>query len=209
MSDLGGRAVPVAEKIANRPRVTGLTCVLVPRWPDDLVADGICRRVSHDTYDRAIERYGGADGMRAAELFVPAGSEAVGLLSQSDLDRTLLGVYTVDDLLTGLGLASAERLDCYRAGLADRRPTADERRRRQVEPRTAIGAWDLPVEVADRLDKLARTGELGKPRTHLARSHGYCDRLPGCGHPPERKVPGLLTRTLESPRRAPLDEGPA
>jgi thiopeptide-type bacteriocin biosynthesis protein len=205
-----------------------LTEVLAPRvlkWSAGLVAEGICRRVSLDTYDPEIERYGGADGMRAAELLFAADSSAVvDLLSQTDLDRTLLGMYTVDDLLAGLGLTATERLDCYRAGLADRKLTADEYRRRQAELRTAIGAREFPAiepilarrraalaEVADRLEKLARTGELGKPKTHLARSyvHLHCNRLLGCGHPPEQKVLGLLTRTLQSLHRAPLSRGSA
>ncbi len=205
-----------------------LTGELVPRvlrWSAELVERGYCTRVALDTYDRELERYGGPTALEAAESLFAADSSAVlDLLRLNDIDRTLLGMYTVDDLLVGLGLTEDERLDNYRLGVADRRVTADEFRSRQVELRHALGNREFPQiepilarrravlrEVGDRLDWLAGRGELGKPKTEIARSfvHMHCNRLLGCGHPPEQKVLGLLTRTWESLRRAPLRRGTA
>ncbi|RSM76046.1 hypothetical protein DMH04_36685 [Kibdelosporangium aridum] len=205
-----------------------LTDELAPRvlrWSAELVERDYCTRVALDTYDQELERYGGPAALEAAELLFAADSSAVlDLLRRHDIDRTLLGMYTVDDLLLGLGLTEDERLDNYRRGVADRRATADEFRSRQVELRHALGNREFPEiepvlarrravlrEVGDRLDWLADRGELGKPKTEIARSfvHMHCNRLLGCGHPPEQKVLGLLTRTWESLRRAPVRRGTA
>ncbi|WP_378729820.1 lantibiotic dehydratase [Nocardia brasiliensis] len=202
------------------------------RWGNALVANGFCRRVGLDTYDQEVERYGGAAGMAVAEDLFAADSVAVldllALIDQRaiELDRTLLGVYTVADLVAALGLAEAERDELFRRGVLDRRATSEEYRGQQPILRSMLGdpGWlsDQPggdaiaavlarrrIHVrasASRLDALADRGELGRSRLELARSfvHMHCNRLLGCGHPPEQRVLGLLWRTGESLRHAPL-----
>ncbi|SMD26837.1 lantibiotic dehydratase [Kibdelosporangium aridum] len=118
--------------------LTGELAPRVLRWSAELVERGYCTRVALDTYDRELERYGGPTALEAAESLFAADSSAVlDLLRLNDIDRTLLGMYTVDDLLVGLGLTEDERLGNYRLAVADRRATADEFRSRQVELRRA------------------------------------------------------------------------
>jgi thiopeptide-type bacteriocin biosynthesis protein len=212
-----------------------LTNRLAPRllrWGSSLVAKGFCHRIALDTYDREIERYGGPAAMPLAEQLFAADSEAVlDLLhlidnKQLDLDRPLLGMYTVDDLLAGLGLPEADRQDQYRKSVVTRRETADEYRRQQASLRQLLGdpAWlarqragaeiaailarrrTRVEDVAHRLHTLETLGELDKPISELVRSfvHLHANRLLGLGHPPEQKALGLLLRTRESLLRAPV-----
>ncbi|WP_280454934.1 lantibiotic dehydratase [Nocardia brasiliensis] len=202
------------------------------RWGSRLVADGFCRRVSVDTYDQEVERYGGPAGTAVAEDLFAADSAAVlELLALVDrrivtLDRTLLGMVTVDDLVTAFGLTEAERIDLYRNGVLERRATADEYRRQNSTFRSLLGdrSWlasqsggaavaeildrrrILLEAAASRLELLAARGELTRSRPELVRSfvHMHCNRLLGCGHPPEQRVLGLLWRTRESLRHAPV-----
>lgn len=198
------------------------------RWGHALVAGGRCRRICLDTYDQELERYGGPAGMALAEeLFAADSAAVVDLLRLIDrglpeLDRTRLGMYTVHDLLTTLGLDKAQRHDLYRNGVRDRRASAAEYRRRKDELRPVLGdpGWltGLPggAELATVLDQRRtrlrdialrlEAGELTRTRGELARSyvHMHCNRFLGCGHPPEQQVLGLLLRTTESLRHAPL-----
>ncbi|KAA8886163.1 hypothetical protein F3087_26575 [Nocardia colli] len=213
----------------------GLADRLAPallRWGAALVDKGFCRRVVLDTYDQEVERYGGTAGIAVAEELFAADSVAVvellELIDQRrvELDRTLLGVYTVHDLLTTLGLDERERDALYRHSVLDRRATAKEYRSQQDVLRALLGdpAWlagqpggDAIAEVLDRrrirlqeaafqLDALDARGELRRTRLELARSfvHMHCNRLLGCGHPPEQQVLGLLLRAGESLRHAPI-----
>ncbi|MFI9402527.1 lantibiotic dehydratase [Nocardia sp. NPDC052316] len=202
------------------------------RWGNGLVADGYCRRVCLDTYDQEVERYGGPAGLAVAEAVFAADSVAVlDLLHLIDrrtveLDRTLLGMYTVHDLAAALGLDAAEQADFYRLGVLDRRATSAEYRAQQSALRALLGDphWlstqpggDAIAEIlarrrillrecAARFDVLAERGALCRSRQELIRSfvHMHCNRLLGCGHPPEQQVLGLLWRTSESLRHAPL-----
>ncbi|MBI2901012.1 MAG: lantibiotic dehydratase [Planctomycetes bacterium] len=98
-----------------------------------LVADGRISRVQLDTYEREVERYGGPDGVAAAERLFWIDSEAaaaiVGLLPGDEgLDaRWRLALLGMDLLLDDLGLASDEKLaalerirDSYRAEFRSR-----------------------------------------------------------------------------------------
>ncbi|CAM4395555.1 lantibiotic dehydratase [Nocardia ninae] len=202
------------------------------RWGNSLVAKGFCRRMCLDTYDQEVERYGGPVGMAVAEEVFAADSVAVldllYLIDQLsvEVDRTLLGIYTVHDLVAALGLDAAEQVEFYRLGVLDRRATSAEYRGRQPVLRSLLGdpQWlstqpggDAIAEVlarrrilvrecASRFDALAERGELSRSRLELARSfvHMHCNRLLGCGHPPEQQVLGLLWRTSESLRHAPV-----
>lgn len=76
-----------------------------------LVGPGLVRRLVFDTYEREVERYGGAIGVEAAEQYFWADSEAVldALKSLGDDDadadrRWRLAIPGVDTLLSDLGL---------------------------------------------------------------------------------------------------------
>ena len=208
---------------------------LLPRvcaWGADLMADEDCLRFSFDTYDRELERYGGAEGTAAAESVFAADSRAVAELLRLiqghalTMDRTMLAVLTVDDLLAALGLDEAERLAWYRAGVTARHEAGEEYRHRKVLLRQLLGdpagllAQPGGAEVARilaarrralaptalRLAELAQRGELSQAPATLYRSyvHLHLNRLVGIDGTAEPRVLGLLLRTREGLARAPL-----
>jgi len=196
------------------------------------MADEYCLRFSFDTYDRELERYGGAEGTAAAESVFAADSRVVAELLRLiqghalTMDRTMLAVLTVDDLLAALGLDEAERLAWYRAGVNARQEAGDEYRRRKVPLRQLLGdpvgllAEPGGAEVARilaarrgalaptalRLAELAQRGELSQAPATLYRSyvHLHLNRLVGIDGTAESRVLGLLLRTREGLARAPL-----
>ncbi len=97
-----------------------------------LLEDGTMWRLAYDTYEREVERYGGAEGMAAAEAIFHADSEAFATLlpglrgdSAGDLrwQATLLGM---NALLDDLGLDAAGRrglVGAMRASFALEFPT--------------------------------------------------------------------------------------
>ncbi len=96
-----------------------------------------CDRFAVDTYEREVERYGGPEGMAAAEELFAADSRCVaGLLGclrgGLGLDRVGLAVVTVDDLLDALGLDPRRRLEWCGGRVADRRASGPEHRRRKA-----------------------------------------------------------------------------
>ncbi|MEU0093284.1 lantibiotic dehydratase [Kribbella sp. NPDC006257] len=201
-----------------------LTEKLAPRllsWGAELVGAGYCKRFGLDTYDQEVERYGGPAGMELAERLFHADSELVADLLQvrRSLDMSLLGVYTVDALLAALGFDEVERERVCRTGVQDRRATAQEFREQQNALRAVLGdkSW-LPDHArstvavwSDRIAAIAgelAKAELSTTREDLAQSfvHMHCNRLLGCGHPPEQRVRGLLVRARESLTRAPWRE---
>lgn len=76
-----------------------------------LLASGKLFRIEFDTYEREIERYGGVEGMLAAEDIFFADSEAVlDILGETAGDqgvdiRWRIGLMSIDQLLTDFGLA--------------------------------------------------------------------------------------------------------
>ena len=91
-----------------------------------LVAAGSVRRVSFDTYEREVDRYGGPEGMDIAERVFHADSDAVlGILHRLSPGedgaeaRWHLAARGVDTLFDGLGL-SAKRKWSVAGGLRDR-----------------------------------------------------------------------------------------
>ena len=198
-----------------------LTEKLAPRllsWGKGLVDAGYCKSFGLDTYDQEVERYGGPAGIELAEQLFHADSELVAdlLHLRRGLDMSLLGVYTVDTLLAVLGFDAAERERLCRLGVQDRKATAEEFRKQQKALRDVLGdkSW-LPEQArstvavwSDRIVGIARelaTAELSTSVEELAQSyvHMHCNRLLGCGHPPEQRVRGLLVRTREGLARAP------
>jgi thiopeptide-type bacteriocin biosynthesis protein len=208
---------------------------LVPQfcsWAADLTNDGVCLRFCFDTYDRELERYGGVSGTAAAEALFAADSRAVAELLYLDqqrslgMDRTTLTVLSIDDLLAGLGLSDADRLEWYRDRVVSRHESGLEYRQRKGPLRSLLGdphklSTELGGEevaytfaarraalesVVQRLGESAERGELGQPRNVLYRSfvHLHCNRLLGSGWTSEEQALGLLLRTREGLDRAPL-----
>lgn len=199
-------------------------------WADELVVDGGCTSFNFDTYDREIERYGGQDGMRAAEaVFIadsPTVAEILGQVRDGHVavDLTTLAVVSADTLAAGVGLAPDERLDLYRKSVQPTRNGGTEYRKRQQDLRRLLGrpgtagvagplARVLAARaarldpVSDLLDELTRDGRLGRSRSELCESyiHLHLNRLLGVDRQHEKLVMELLGRTRESLRRAPLD----
>ncbi|MFJ6382578.1 lantibiotic dehydratase [Kitasatospora sp. NPDC092039] len=211
----------------ERPVLLGPLMDQACRWAGDLVATGLGTRFGFDTYEREVERYGGSEGMRAAEAVFGADSSSAARLLQAGedgelaLDRTDLAVSSVDDLLGSLGLAPDERLAFCRGAGDTTRDGGDEYRQRGHRLREALGRPDCPdttvlrlilaerraalAPAADLLTALHREGRLARSRTELCRSfvHMHLNRLVGLDGD-ERRVLELLRRTREGLARAPV-----
>jgi len=207
-------------------------------WAAGLVEDGACSRFCIDCYEREVDRYGGpaatalaerlfaADSRLVAELLAAGPFGEPGRAGPHRLDRVALAVLTVDDLLDGLRLDPAARLDLYRGWVAARHESGPAWRRRKAELRPLLAD---PARLAERaggaallehlaarraaarrvaggLEALAARGELATPVATLARSyaHMHCNRLLGLGASAERAVLGLALRARESLDRAPV-----
>jgi thiopeptide-type bacteriocin biosynthesis protein len=215
---------------------------LLPRLcalAQELIDDGTCLRLSIDTYEREIERYGGRTAIATAESIFAVDSEAVVELLQlargglRTIDRTTLAVLSVDALLEGLGLDPSRRLAWYGRKVAARHETGVEHRRRHPQLRRLLGdpaactnepggaalarvlrARHLALApLAERLNTLELSGELTKPLDDILDSyvHMHCNRLLDAGEPGDGHVLGLLLRTREGLARAPVHptNGPA
>ena len=204
-----------------------LTGGLLPRlcgWAAGLVAAGGCDRFAVDTYEREVERYGGPEGMAAAEDLFAADSRCVAALlgclrDGLGLDRVGLAVLTTDDLLDALGLDPGRRLEWCAGRVADRRASGPEHRRRKATLRPLLADRRRLASVPggrEVLDHLAERRAALAPATRrladhpllpdLAASfvHLHGNRLLGTDPAAERLVLGLLLRARESLDRAPL-----
>jgi thiopeptide-type bacteriocin biosynthesis protein len=212
-----------------------LTSELVPRvcvWAERVIRDGLGTRLSFDTYDRELERFGGPAGTQASEAIFGADSRAVleilrlssdGVL---DMDLTALAVLSIDDLLAALGAGEDERTEWYRNRAGPHLAAGDEYRRRKDSLRSLLGdpeairsqrggdavaraltARRRESEAAGRqLDELEAAGLLFQPKAQLFSSyvHLHCNRLLGIDRMAEEQVLGLLARTRNGLSRAPL-----
>jgi thiopeptide-type bacteriocin biosynthesis protein len=135
-------------------------------------------------------------------------------------------VLSIDDLLAGLGLTEADRLEWYRDRVVSRHETGPEYRQRKgilrallgnpQKLRTESGGEEIEralaarraalAPVARRLGESAERGELGQPRAMLYRRfvHLHCNRLLGSEQATEEQALGLLVRTREGLDKAPL-----
>ena len=215
-------------------RLTGGLLPKVCAWAGGLVAAGGLERFAVDTYEREVERYGGPDGVAAAEDLFVADSRCVAALLGSirgplALDRVGLAVLSIDDLLDALGLDPRRRLGWYGGRVADRRASGAEHRRRKATLRPLLGdpRWlagrpggaevlghlaerrAALAPVAERLAAMSAAGRLqGRGLEELAGSfvHLHCNRLLGPDPAAERLVLGLALRAWESLDRAPLPQ---
>lgn len=200
------------------------------RWAGRVVADGICSRFVLDTYDREVERYGGPSGIELAEELFASDSRAVSALLELlqshrlDLERLVLGVVTVDDLLDSLGLSEEARLVWARQSVARHEAGPEYQRHKQLLRPLLANVGQRPsvlneeakkilasrrarlTQIGEQLAQLARQARLTRPLGDLWSSfvHMHCNRLFGTdGALTEQKVLGLFRRTREGLARAP------
>ena len=214
----------------------GLLHGLVPRvcaWAGELIADGSCSALSFDTYERELERYGGAAAMAVAEAIFALDSYTVlDLLhlvrtGQTSVDRTTLAVMSVEGLLHGIGLDAAGRLALCRDAVVARHETGDDYRLRKRELRRLLAEENpeaamreepalagllrarraVLAPLGQRMRDLAAGGDLTKPYERICQSlvHLHCNRLLGAEPPTEQHVLGLLLRTHEGLLRSPVE----
>lgn len=215
----------------------GLASQLLPAlsaWSNKLLRDGSCLKITFDTYDREIERYGGLEGVELAEALFGADSRAAAdliALAQThplDLDRRALAVLSIDDLLAGLGVSAPARLAWYRQRVTARHQTGPLYRQFSARLRTLLGnpaeaLAALPggteaaailvarraalAPISARLAELDAAQGLIRPLASLyaSYSHMHCNRLIGIDRQAEEEVMGLLLRTQEGLERAPVE----
>jgi thiopeptide-type bacteriocin biosynthesis protein len=214
-------------------RLTGELVPYVCKWANSILSDGLGARLSFDTYDREIERFGGTAGTAAAEAIFGADSRAViemlrllrvGLL---DMDMTSLAVLSIDDLLAGLGSSEAS-LVWYRDKVTSRKAAGEEYRRRKTNLRRLLGdpehlrshrggdalarvlaaRRDDLATISSKLDALAAAKELFQPKSALVRTcvHLHCNRLlsANANQLTEDQILDLLGRTRHALDHAPL-----
>ncbi len=117
-------------------------------WTQGLMSDGVCLKVSFDTYEREMERFGGREGIVEAESLFCADSRFVAkvlrfLRNKSWTDKTALLALTVDTLLSGLGMTPKARLLWYQSKTNARSAhVGEDYRRRKKELRSAVGGGE-------------------------------------------------------------------
>ena len=196
----------------------------VSQWARQLMDDGICSRVAFDTYDREIERYGGLQGIKAAEQVFHADSEASATLVKvlrtkqwEDADqRTALLAISLDDLLRAGGLQEDARLEWYKTYATDHgKEGGNEYRRLKGLLRHAIGGranWLAGVPSGDAIDAaMVRRAEclpkIQEDAGKLCQSflHLHLNRVGAASA--ERMILGLLFRVRASLINAPFELG--
>jgi thiopeptide-type bacteriocin biosynthesis protein len=196
-------------------------------WAGGLITDGTCRRLSFDTYERELERYGAQRGMTLAEAIFSADSTAVAALlapgpgvsaPAQATDRLALAVLTIDDLLDALGWDPASRLDWYRAHAPLSADDGREFRARRAElqrlldDRPAGPAAGRPpaldailaqrrralAPLGAELTAVARQSGHGRARLCASYVHLHCNRLLGPGSELETLALALARRAGEA-----------
>jgi thiopeptide-type bacteriocin biosynthesis protein len=222
-------------RLRFRGRSERLIGELVPQvctWANGLLNDGLCTRVCFDTYERELERFGGAAGTALAEAIFGVDSRAViemlrlkhgGLLK---IDNTSLAVLSLDDLLAGLGLNEEERVEWCREAVTSRSLASEEYRLRKDTLRLLLGDPEYIrderggdalarvlmerkvqlVRIGGQLDMLLASEELSQPKNVLLRSyvHLHCNRLLGIDRSAEQQALALLARARYGLCQAPL-----
>ncbi|HEU5382290.1 MAG TPA: lantibiotic dehydratase, partial [Ktedonobacteraceae bacterium] len=199
-------------------------------WGRHLMSEGPCLKFTFDVYDREIERYGGPVAISLAETLFGADTRAVVNLlhliqsNRLPIDMLLLAMLTADDLLAGLGLTAAQRLEWYHVMVPFLRESGATYRKKKAQLRSLFGdpvgllaipggevVRDILVTRKTTLAQVAQqlSGALSQQQSnqHLSmiyRSyvHMHCNRL-GLDPVKEREVLQLLLRTHEGLIRSP------
>ena len=201
-------------------------------WAGSLLSDGLAARFVFDTYEQEVERFGGADGMSAAEtLFSIDSRSSAELLHASKAkdwthDQITLLALSIDDLLAGLGFDEAGRLGWYRTQTTTGGPdVGSEYRQRKNVLRSLLGdpahlaaqpggahiASILAARrnalslIARRFRDLTEEGAISQPLERLCASfiHLHVNRLAGLASASEPRILSLLLRARESLEKAP------
>jgi thiopeptide-type bacteriocin biosynthesis protein len=201
-------------------------------WATRLMLEGPCHKFMFDVYDREIERYGGLSGISAAEAFFCADSRAVADLlhllqtQKRKMDRQVLAILSIDDLLAQLGLTQAMRLQWYRDHVSLHPESGVIYRQKSRQLRSLLSELNafsaIPgsetiepifvtrqaalVQVSQLLSTAESQKTLSQPLAQLYRSfvHMHCNRLLGVDHVSEKEVLELLLRTYIGLEYAPL-----
>jgi thiopeptide-type bacteriocin biosynthesis protein len=184
--------------------------------------DGTAHRLTFDTYEREIERYGGPQGTEVAESIFSADSAAAlalirGAVSGSlTIDRTSLAVISVNALLADLGLPAADREELASQMAGERTGSAAAFRESKHELRALLTPAQLATHkdgptIQSILDTRRRTIAVSLDGTRTmagwypaatdvpaSLTHMHCNRMLGTDRVNERLVYGLITRTIHS-----------
>ena len=206
-------------RLRFRASPTRLTEELYPRlcaWAAKLLSGGKRQKFVFDTYEREVERYGGAEATVLAEQFFAADSRAVADLfaCSTKMDRLTLMVVSIDDLLDSLALDDVARLEWLKGKVVSRNDVSKEFRLKRDQLIAELrdpARVNSPVgqvlarrrsklnEVATRLAELERNGALTQPIVRLYESyvHMHCNRL-YADPSAEQRALGLLLRARDS-----------
>jgi len=187
----------------------------------NLIAEELCTRLTFDTYDREIERYGGPEAIDSAECLFAADSEAVAKLIKLDAagqwqySRIVTAAATSDRMLTSLGLDPAARVDWYRNNdIARNESGADYRLHKDElmalfvtdknaphQPLDAILAeWKSSLSsVGAKYNSLNASASLSRDLLWIYRSfvHMHCNRL-GLNNQQEAQAISLAHRAADA-----------
>jgi thiopeptide-type bacteriocin biosynthesis protein len=194
-------------------------------WAGREVTRHVVRQFSVDTYRPEIDRYGGERGIKLAEAIFHGDSEGASAVIHGlragwvTCDPLLVAAFTLDCLLSSLGLNDGEklRLDCLRQ--SPFRSTAEYRERRARLIRMLCSARGIGAEpdakilgdlyalggaerqgAAAAAGALWECGELERPWPSVIASiaHMHVNRMVGIDRAGEDQVHALLLSALRS-----------
>lgn len=191
-------------------------------WVDGLINKNLCRRFVIDTYERELERYGGASGLAEIEKIFSADSFAVAQMLKIsrngalEMDQIALATISIDSLLSNLGIPENEKIAWCREGGISKSSGGIEYRKRQktlIEGARslAVGAKGTPLESLGkifaarnaemaasvaRLCDLEKSGKLSNGVRSICHSivHLHCNRLLGTDTGAEQTAISLVVR---------------
>jgi thiopeptide-type bacteriocin biosynthesis protein len=194
----------------------------VCRWATGLVDSGIAHRFDLATYRREVERYGGEQGVSAAERIACVDSESLVRLlrlgKHYSIDRAVLAVVSVDELLRSWGLDEQARTSWCGRSSEPERETGIEYRLKGRLPQAALAhqqscerqlEWLHAIRevlaqrtreiapFASTICQLERKGELSRPWFEIQRvlMHMHLNRLLGPQRKDEERILGLFRRS--------------
>ncbi|WP_437716831.1 lantibiotic dehydratase [Sorangium sp. So ce448] len=194
-------------------------------WATALVEHGRCLRFAFDTYDREVERYGGAEAIVIAEQIFGVDSSSVVeylalLQKHREVELRDLVVATTDNLLFGLSLQKADVIRWLHKQQGDKQSSGPQYRKRQatlrsyLDPRGAVAATTLPPGIRSVMDGtheelgslaaalggLRSRSQLLLPMERLLAplAHMHFNRLIGTDTELERLTLALIHRTREA-----------
>lgn len=203
----------------------------VTRLGADLIASGVCNRMTIDTYDREIERYGGPDAIAVAERLFACDSELAATVITQELneswhaDRKVTCAATIDRMLSALGLDMEKRLEWYQQYSTARNESSKTYRAQKTALSKLFGAgseerrvldpmlfdWSTALEgIGTTYAELAERGVLSRDLWFIYRSfiHMHCNRMLGLDNEQEDLTIALASRALEATNRSSKERSP-